>query len=227
MIATKESRLGMAEKDLSHLETYQQPFEQALLACDRTQARAIVQQMEAELPPEHHIVDVLFLPVLEHIGTAWEASKVALSQVYMSGRICEELLESVFTEKPPTPRNTPPIAIAVLYDYHVLGKRIVCSMLRASGYQFLDYGHGIEAEALIQRVQTDGVEILLLSTLMLPAAYRVQEVSTRLKAQSTPPKIIVGGAPFRFDDQLWQQVGADAMGKTATDALHLIDHFVA
>jgi hypothetical protein len=34
---------------------------------------------------------------------------------------------------------------------------------------------------------------------------------------------VVGGAPFRFDDQLWREVGADAMGLSASDALKILD----
>ncbi len=35
-------------------------------------------------------------------------------------------------------------------------------------------------------------------------------------------KIVVGGAPFRFDDQLWREVGADAMCRTASEAVDVI-----
>ena len=35
-------------------------------------------------------------------------------------------------------------------------------------------------------------------------------------------KVVVGGAPFLFDDQLWQEVGADAMGKSAADAVAIV-----
>jgi trimethylamine corrinoid protein len=47
----------------------------------------------------------------------------------------------------------------------------------------------------------------------------VAEVRAALPAQV---RIVVGGAPFRFDAELWRQVGADAMGRTAADALDIV-----
>ena len=36
--------------------------------------------------------------------------------------------------------------------------------------------------------------------------------------------IVVGGAPFRFDPLLWREVGADAFGRTAADAVNIVAH---
>jgi len=35
----------------------------------------------------------------------------------------------------------------------------------------------------------------------------------------------VGGAPFIFDPNLWQEVGADAMGRNAADAIKLLQKY--
>jgi methanogenic corrinoid protein MtbC1 len=35
--------------------------------------------------------------------------------------------------------------------------------------------------------------------------------------------LIVGGAPFRFDDQLWQMVGANVMCENASDVVPAIE----
>ncbi|MBF0249091.1 MAG: cobalamin-binding protein, partial [Alphaproteobacteria bacterium] len=48
------------------------------------------------------------------------------------------------------------------------------------------------------------------------------EVRRLLDETRLRPTIFVGGAPFRFDTQLWREVGADAMGFSATDAVGLI-----
>ena len=110
------------------------------------------------------------------------------------------------------------MAIAVLEDYHLLGLRIVYSALRASGFSLLNYGR-IDVEPLVARVRADDIRILLISTLMLPSALRVKDLKARLAAEGCSPRLIVGGAPFRFDDRLWQEVGADAVGATAAEAV--------
>jgi len=145
----------------------------------------------------------------------------------MSGRICEDLLEELFSETltdgPPAVETEPPrLAIAVLEDYHLLGKQIVRTVLRAASYQVRDYGRQ-DVETLVELVHSDGIEVLLISTLMLPAALRVRELVERLRVVAPGVRVVVGGAPYRFDDQLWREVGADAVGLSAGDILAILE----
>ncbi len=95
---------------------------------------------------------------------------------------------------------------------------MVFSMLQANGYQLSDYGAGITVDELASKAKEDNIEILLVSTLMLNAALRVKDLVDMLSLGEKRVKVIVGGAPFRFDPQLWREVGADAMGKSASEA---------
>jgi methanogenic corrinoid protein MtbC1 len=167
------------------------------------------------------LVERIIVPVLERMGQDWESGSVALSQVYMCGRICEELVDAILPPASPDRRHQPKMAITVLEDYHLLGKRIVYSTLRASGYELLDYGRS-EAAELTERVQREGIELLLISALMLPSALRVKQVTAGLKAAGAGVKVVVGGAPFRFDRQLWQEVGADATSPNASGVVGAI-----
>jgi methanogenic corrinoid protein MtbC1 len=195
-------------------------FEQALLSLDRLAARNILLESGGPEAPLH-LVEKLVVPALERIGAGWEQGQVALSQVYMSGRICEELVDTLLPPDALDRKNRPKMAIAVLQDYHLLGKRIVYSVLRASGFELLDYGR-VDVDDLVGRVSQDGVEVLLISVLMLPSALRVKDMRARLQAIGSDVKIVVGGAPFRLDDQLWKEVGADAMGREASEAVGIL-----
>ncbi|MEO5341545.1 MAG: cobalamin-dependent protein [Magnetococcus sp. MYC-9] len=167
------------------------------------------------------MIEALVVPTLQHIGDAWYAGRLALSQIYLSGKLCERLVNSILLPPADQADRTPPRqAIAVLNDYHLLGKRLVCSMLRSSGIALHDYGR-VTVDELVERVVADGVEILLISTLMLPSALQVRAVRTALDARNIRVRIAVGGAPFLFDPDLWQEVGADAMGRTAADAIQI------
>jgi len=139
----------------------------------------------------------------------------------MSGIICEELLSTLLPQKDLSQENFPPMAIVTFEDYHVLGKRIVLSILRAGGFTISDYGAGIQVDKLVEKIQKDNIKILLISTLMFPSALHIRDVREKLENLGLDVKIIVGGAPFRFDDMLWKNVGADAMGRTAADAVRL------
>ncbi len=191
-------------------------LEAALLAVDRVRVAALLEAAGVERDP-HGTFERLVVPALLSIGESWEHGRAALAQVYMSGLICEELVDR---HVPPASEQTtgPRVALAVLHDHHHLGRRIVHSVLRSAGVAVLDYGR-VEAQDVVDRAVADDVQVLLLSVLMLPSALRVREVVDRL-----PPgiRVGVGGAPFRLDPTLADRVGAHGWGATATDVLRLV-----
>ena len=196
-------------------------LEAALLALDRPAVWALLRSAEGN-PVSVTRLERLMVPALENIGRSWEAGGVALSQVYMSGRLCEEVLNAAFDPASRPPLNHPAMAMAVLEDNHALGKTMVCSMLRACGYTLNEYELGIGVQALIQRVVRDDIKILLISTLMLRSALQVKQVTAALEKARPETRVLVGGAPFLFDADLWREVGAHAMGRNASDAVRII-----
>jgi methanogenic corrinoid protein MtbC1 len=158
---------------------------------------------------------------LERIGRDWEAGNVALSQVYMSGRICEDLMAAIHPENDGMARISGNCAIALLNDYHLLGKRIVLSALRSAGFNIQDWGR-LTPEEVVSRIEGNGTEVALISTLMLSSALCVRDVRSRLDAKGLKCKLLVGGAPFRLDKNLWKEVGADATADNAMDSIRVL-----
>lgn len=195
-------------------------LEQALLAIDRQGARDIVEAVLQASDPVSCVESVM-APALERIGDGWETGTVSLSQVYMSGRICEAFMEELLPLDSRDSRAEPGMALAVLEDYHMLGKRLVAFVLRANGLGFMDYGR-VQTRDLVRQVERDRIKILLISTLMLPSALQIKEVVRLLAERGLDVKIIAGGAPFRFDRELFREVGADAAADRASEVVTLI-----
>ncbi len=199
-------------------------FTTALLEFDSQTAKEIL----LKSIPENDLsfsVGSLIVDSLKGIGERWADGELALSQIYMTGRICEELIESIFPEKVNSKNQLPQIAITTLGDYHLLGKKIVASVLRASGFNIADYGHGIDTHSLTEKVIENKIKFLLISTLMLPSALLVKEVRAKLNKANYDVKILVGGAPYIFDNLLYKQVGADAMGVSPADAIEILNRW--
>ncbi len=198
------------------VEAFIETFERALVSVDRVGARNALEEAAGDME-KNDVLDRIMTPALERIGGKWETGNVALSQVYMSGIICEELIDEFIPQNELPKNDYPPIGIVTFEDQHALGKRIVLSMMKAGGFTVRDYGQGVNADRLAEMVSEDGTRILLISTLMFPSALHVKNLREKIDGV----KIIVGGAPFRFDPELWEKVGADAMGRTASDACSL------
>jgi methanogenic corrinoid protein MtbC1 len=205
--------------------TLQNELISALISVDRSKAKEILTATNPNQNP-YHFIEELVVPALEAIGAGWESGEYSLSQVYMSGRICEEILvDFVLPSNHQGRPQQPKMAIVVLEDYHLLGKRIVYSVLRSSGFEVSNYDR-MEVEELVKRVKQDNIEILLVSVLMLPSALRVKDLKIRLNLAGVNVKLVVGGAPFRFDQQLWREVGADAFGRSAIEAVEIVNRII-
>ena len=190
----------------------------ALLGVDRLAARDVLHENGRT---SFESIDQLIVPTLEGIGLGWEEGSVSLSQVYMASRIAEELVEELLPADAVADRAAPRVGITALEDYHLLGLRIVYAALRASGVAVINYGRATVEEA-VENSRRDGLRVLLVSVLMLPAALRIRDLMDALAREEAPPSVIAGGAPFRFDAQLRDEVGVDLVGDSATDAVALV-----
>ena len=205
-------------------------FSDALLALDRTAAQGILSGASSEIGAIPAI-EAIVIPALEDMGERFEKGEIAISQIYMSGRICEEVVDRILPgeSEAQISGGHPQIALAVLDDHHGLGKKIVSLTLRSAGYGVIDYGVGVQVDDLVEKILNDKIRIMIISVLMLPSALKVKEVADRLSAAAGPGKVrlIVGGSPFRFDPHLWREVGADAMGHNAAEVIDEVSSMIS
>ncbi|PWR70490.1 B12-binding domain-containing protein [Methanospirillum stamsii] len=187
----------------------------ALLNMDRLAVREILSTPH-ENAEKLYIIDSIVVPALEEIGRRWEEGTLAISQVYMAGVLIEEAITALYPYNEYDSSKKSKIATVVLEDYHMLGERIVAAYLIGAGYSPIRYGRRDAAE-LLPLIQKDEIKYLFISTLMLPSALKIREISDQISNEGV--KIIVGGAPFRFDPDLGKEVGADRVCFTASDAI--------
>ncbi|MDD4032331.1 MAG: cobalamin-dependent protein [Bacteroidales bacterium] len=198
-------------------------LERAILSLNREDAESIIREASGKNSLSH-VSEQLVSLTLQRIGEAWEDGRLSLSQVYMSGVICEEIIDQITQLENIPKKDHPKMAIGVFEDFHMLGKRIIYSTLKSCGFELMDLGGGLSIEKLVDTVQKENIKILLLSVLMLPSALHIKSLKEKLA--ETDVKIIVGGAPFRFDDRLWIEVGADPTGKDTAEAIALVEKFI-
>ena len=130
---------------------------QALLALDRAALQAWLRPTPSQLETAR-AVEQWLMPALEQLGAGWERGDYSLSQVYLCGRLCETLVDEWLPL--PVDSTAPPcLALAVLDDYHLLGARLVYSVLRSGGLPVRAYGRQT-VEGLVQHVRQDGIQVL-------------------------------------------------------------------
>jgi trimethylamine corrinoid protein len=104
-------------------------------------------------------------------------------------------------------------------DIHSIGKNIVKTMLTAAGFEVIDLGVDIKAEAFVEKAKELEPDIIGLSALMTTTMTMQRQVlNSLIEAELRKrPKVIVGGAPVT---QAWvEEIGADACGFDAGSAV--------
>lgn len=211
--------------DQAKIAALQQKYKSALLSVDKARAEVVLRDASVMYATPLEIAELCLAPVLEQMGDAWENGQLALSQIYMASRISEELVERILPPPQKMRGETPKIALALLEDHHMLGKRLVQSALRLAGIPVLDWQR-VTVEELIAHAIQERPDLILISTLMLRSALRVRNVREGLdRAGLAIVPIYVGGAPFRLDPLLWREVGASATGANSTEAIRLVLDF--
>lgn len=107
-------------------------------------------------------------------------------------------------------------------DLHDVGKNLVSLMLEASGYQVIDLGVDISIQTFVEKAKEHNVNIVGLSALLTTTMPNMKKVIQALQEEGLrgKVKVIIGGAPV--SQSFADQVGADAYGHDATDAVEKI-----
>lgn len=199
---------------------------QALFDTDKEAALRVVQQaLDSGITPESVIFDVV-VPGMERMvgGMISSENLITLSQHFLASQIAEEVtdrLTPLFTTAPVAQGR---VVIGTSHgDFHGLGKKIVIGCLRAKMFQVTDLGINVAPELFIERALAENAQVIGISSMMVHTATgvrgpkRVRELMREQGLEGTM-RLIVGGAPYRFHDNLYREVGADAWADTAASA---------
>ena len=203
----------------SPADPYFDAFLAALRSADRAALNRVVQDAVTAGVTVQSVLDHLISAGLDALGRGWEDGSVSLTQVYMGSRLAEQVISTLLPRvvEPATPWAK--VVIATLGDHHGLGQRVVGTYLTAAGARVVPLGLGVDPETLVRRAREERADIIAISVLMYSSALRVREVRSLLDAHRLEVPVLVGGAPFNHDRELWKELGASAMGRNPAEGV--------
>jgi methanogenic corrinoid protein MtbC1 len=176
-------------------------FQSSLLALDKISAKDMLLSASVKTNPLL-LVSRVILPVLKQVGVNWQNGNLSLSQVYMCGRICEEITEALLNNRKVQLKFHPKIACLAFEDCHLLGKKTTNLIIGSGGYDFIDCGYCVDVDSSAKKLLDGNFQILLVSTLMLQSSEKVRALLKVLDDIGSNMKIIIGGAPFIVNGNL-------------------------
>jgi methylmalonyl-CoA mutase cobalamin-binding domain/chain len=166
---------------------------------------------------------------LEIVGSKFEAGEYFLADLIMAGEVVREAMP-ILKEKmnPGDAKSKGTVILATVSgDIHEIGKNIVGMILSANGFEVIDLGVDVPAEKIMNTAKTSGARLIGLSALLTTMVGSIKEVVDSSKAAGLRDKvrIVIGGACTSKD--LCKEMGADAYGETAIDALRIFNEYAS
>jgi 5-methyltetrahydrofolate--homocysteine methyltransferase len=188
----------------------------------------VSQCLEEGLSPEE-IIQEGVSKGLEVVGGKFESGEYFLADLIMAGEVVKEAMPILKEKMNPGYGNSKGkvILATVAGDIHEIGKNIVGMILSANGYEVIDLGVDVPADKIMDTVKTTGARFIGLSALLTTMVVSVKEVVDSSLAAGLRDKvrIVIGGACTSKD--LCKEMGADAYGETAIDALKIFNKYAA
>jgi 5-methyltetrahydrofolate--homocysteine methyltransferase len=179
--------------------------------------------------PPLDIIDGEFIPALNRVGKRFETGEIFLPQLMLSAQavqngfavISERMLKSGEQRQ-----SKGKILLATVHgDIHDIGKNIVRMLLENYGYEVIDLGKDVPAEAVVNAIREQNIRLAGLSALMTTTVKSMKDTIAAVRGAGLQCTFFVGGAVL--NDEYAKFVGADYYGKDAMESVAIANRFFA
>ena len=112
-------------------------------------------------------------------------------------------------------------------DIHDIGKNLVGTILRASGFAILDLGRNVPAEQVIAEARKWRPDVIIGFALMTTTVPEQRTLVEQLSEQDMRDHVAVLVGGDVVSERWAQEIGADGYARTAFDAVRLVRDMVA
>ncbi|GAM10796.1 dimethylamine corrinoid protein [Geobacter sp. OR-1] len=215
------------------LEQIIKSYNEAIFDTDREQALHVIHSAITQgVSPEDVIFKIVIPAIEQMVKSISEDFDANLAQHFMTAQIAAEVTEEMLAHFSKPPQVIGRVVIGTAEgDLHSLGKRIVMGCLKAQMIEVTDLGVNVPAERFVAEAVAHGARVIGISAMMAHTArgengcLRVRQLLQE-RGLEGKIKIIVGGAPFRFDHELYRTVQADAWAEDGISAGKIITDLI-
>ena len=141
---------------------------------------------------KHHLMNAM-----ERVGELFGKGELFLPQVIRSAEVMNhivELLEPHMKLNGKNSQKSKVILATVKGDVHDIGKNICATLLRCNGFDVIDLGVMVEADAIVSAALRYAPSFIGLSGLITPSLLEMRKVISACQASGVRIPILIGGA---------------------------------
>jgi len=198
------------------------PVQAAVIKGDKD---TIVDLVNAELDSGMVAMDIvndLLIPGILIVGDKYEKKEYFLPQLLMSAETMQAAFKRLkpLLEEDGSAADKPVVIMATVEgDIHDIGKNIVCLMLKNYGFEVVDMGKDVKAEAIVDAAVEHKAAIIGLSALMTTTMVRMEDTVNMVRERGMDTKVMIGGAVVT--EKFCTAIGADGWSTDAVKAVKL------
>lgn len=187
-------------------------FLQAIVAGQRHAAVQIAKEaLRSGMSLQDLYVDV-FQPALYDVGARWESNRLSVAQEHVATAITQYVMAQIY--QPPDVRTITTRGRVVLTgvegELHSVGAVMVGDLLETAGFEVRFLGSNLPVASILGVVRDLSPSHLAVSATMLFNIAAVRQLIVAVRAEFADRiRIVVGGAVFRTNPDLWSQLSAD------------------
>jgi len=169
-----------------------------------------------------------FIPGINKVGDLFDVGTLFIPELILSANAMQNAAAIINAAIPESDRQVQGRFLigTVEGDVHDIGKTIVVSLLKASGFEVKDLGRGVPTDRFIKEADDFDADIIGTSSLLTTTMPAQQKLEEELKKAGLKEryKTMVGGAPVT---QRWaNKIGADAFAENASACVRLARELV-
>ena len=204
-------------------------YNEAVFETDKEAAFEVVNNALAQGLSAEDVVFKVVIPAVEQMmANITRDPDANLAQHFMTAQIAAEVTEKMLLKFQHPPEMIGRVVIGTAAgDLHSLGKRIVMGCLKALMVDVVDLGVNVPAERFVDEAIALDAQVIAISAMMVHTATgengckRVRQILIE-RGLEDRFRLVVGGAPYRFDNELYKIVGADGWASDGISAGKMI-----
>ena len=209
-------------------------FNNAIFDTDRVTALKVVHDaLEKGISPTDIVFKVV-VPSIEFMSTSISQDFGAnLAQHFMTAQIAAQVTEEMVSMFTTPPEIIGKVVIGTSHgDFHGLGKKIVIGCLKANMIEAVDLGLNVSPEKFVDEAIAHKAQVIGISSMMMHTArgengcIKVREI-LKQRGLKNKIKIIVGGAPYKYNHELYKIVHADAWAENGIEAGKIVTKLIS
>jgi 5-methyltetrahydrofolate--homocysteine methyltransferase len=160
---------------------------------------------------------------MDIVGQKYEDREYFLAELIMAGEVMKEGIKILQPHlKGSRARGHGKVVIGTVRgDLHDIGKDLAATLLETSGFQVIDLGVDVAAEAFVEATRREKPKIVAMSALLTVSLNEVENTVKALKETGLREKVkvIIGGAAA--SEQFGKKIGVDAVAADAVQGARI------